>query len=287
MKIALIGYLGLLGSEFTALFLKLPKYQLHYFDIQDIDITNYQSIENKLNSLEIDLIINCAAFAQVDRCETERELAYSVNADGPKNLAKYCLTKNIKFVHFSTDYIFDGLNTQPHLEDEPPAPINYYGYTKLEGEKNIQSILKNYYIFRIQWLYGKNGPNFINKIIDLANTKPELKIIADQHGAPTWANEIAKAVISIIENPPQPGIYNIASQGSTTWYEFAQFFLAKLSIKTPIKAVTTEEFPTPAKRPNNSVLNCQKYLKLNLYQPLTWQEATLNYLKSINLLKET
>jgi len=279
MNIALIGYLGLLGSEFAALFSTLSNYQIHCFDIQDLDITNYQSLENKLDPInKIEFIINCAAFAQVDKCETERDLAYSVNADGPKNLAKYALKRNAKLIHFSTDYIFDGNNKRPYLEDDAPDPINYYGYTKLEGEKNIQSILEDYYIFRIQWLYGKNGPNFIDKIVELAKTKPELKIIADQHGSPTWGNEVAKAVISFIQNPPAPGIYNLANQGTTTWYDFATFFLDKLGIKTPVKPVTTEEFPTPAKRPANSVLNCQKYLNLNLYQPLTWQEAALKYL---------
>ncbi|MFA5878843.1 MAG: dTDP-4-dehydrorhamnose reductase [Candidatus Margulisiibacteriota bacterium] len=277
MKIVLIG-IGLLGSEFNQL-LKSSQHDYFAFDYPAIDITDYKKIESVLNSLgKIDVLINCAAYTQVDQAEIEKALAYRLNVEGVKNLALYCKKNDVTLVHFSTDYIFDGQKEMPYLETDQPDPINYYGYTKLESEKIVESLLTKYYIFRVQWLYGKNGPNFVYKIIELAKTKKELEIVADQWGTPTWAKEIAEHVLVIIENKAAFGIYNFSGFGVTTWYEFAKFFTKFLQLDVKIKPVTSDKFKTLAKRPRNSRLNIQKFLELNLKTPMYWDNAVKKFL---------
>ena len=277
MKIVLIG-IGLLGSEFNRL-LKSSQHDYFAFDYPAIDITDYKKIESVLNSLgKIDVLINCAAYTQVDQAEIEKALAYRLNVEGVKNLALYCKKNDVTLVHFSTDYIFDGQKEMPYLETDQPDPINYYGYTKLESEKIVESLLTKYYIFRVQWLYGKNGPNFVYKIIELAKTKKELEIVADQWGTPTWAKEIAEHVLVIIENKAAFGIYNFSGFGVTTWYEFAKFFTKFLQLDVKIKPVTSDKFKTLAKRPRNSRLNIQKFLELNLKTPMYWDNAVKKFL---------
>lgn len=283
MKILLIG-IGLLGSEFNQL-LTNSQHTFFALDYPAIDITDYNKIEEVLLPLgKIDILINCAAYTKVDQAEVERDLAYKLNVDGVRNLALFCKKNSITLVHFSTDYIFNGENDNPYLETDMPDPINYYGFTKLESEHAVTELLAQYYIFRVQWLYGKNGPNFVDKIIELAKTRTELDIVADQWGTPTWAKEIAEHVLLVVENKAPFGIYNFSNLGVTTWYEFARVFMKYLKIEIKINPVTSDNFKTIAKRPHNSRLNIQKFLDLNLKTPLSWDYAVKKFLTEKNIL---
>ena len=246
---------------------------------QDVNITQKESLYSALNSISnLEAVINCAAFTHVDACETEKEHAFQVNNLGVRHLAEYCQKRDRIVVHFSTDYVFDGEKESPYMEEDTPNPINIYGLSKLKGEEAVLAFCKRYYIFRVQWLYGKNGRHFIKSIVNLTRNHSELSIVTDQWGSPSWSWDLARCVEYSIEKIPY-GIYHLANQGFTTWYDFARFFLEELKINCSLKEITTENFPRPAKRPFNSRLSIQKYLSSGGLPPLHWKEAVRYFLK--------
>lgn len=260
MKVILIGATGMLGADFLAL-LK-GRAEVYAFDSKTCDITSEKSIELALAGLkDCDYLINCAAYTKVDLAESEKKKAYAVNVLGVKNLARFCKENAIVMVHFSTDYVFNGSGDKPWQEDDPVEPLNYYGYSKLQGELALGKVLQESYIFRVQWLYGKNGTNFVETILNKANESSELKIVADQWGAPSWTRDIARAVLSVIEKK-EFGTYHLANLGCTNWYEFAKYFLKLKKIQAKIEPVERKMFVKPAKRPLNSRLDLGKYLGL-------------------------
>jgi dTDP-4-dehydrorhamnose reductase len=282
MKIILIGYTGMLGADFYDV-LQDSGHELWVFNSKNLDITDIGSIEKQFAKISnIDLIINCAAYTKVDDCEINKEEADKLNRLAPENLARYGHKRNITLVHFSTDYVFNGQKKAPYKEEDKCDPINYYGLSKLKGEQAIQKNCEAYYIFRIQWLYGEQGPNFIKQITKLARERDTLAVVADQKGAPTWTKEIVRCVMPILNEEKATyayGIYHLAAEGYTTWFDYTKFLLDYLKIPCKITKQTSEEIKRLAKRPKNSCLCTDKYTKSFEQKPQVWQKAVKEYLE--------
>jgi dTDP-4-dehydrorhamnose reductase len=278
MKIAIIGYKGMLGSD---IYVELSNsgHEIIGLDIEDIDIAKKENTNAVLLKIKPAIIINCAAYTNVDGAESERETTYAVNSLGPKHLAQFCKKHDAILYHFSTDYVFDGKKETPYIETDSCSPINFYGKSKLDGELNIINYCRKYYIFRIQWLYGKNGSNFVKTIINLSKEKQELAIVNDQYGSPTWTKSIASSISKTLQNPIDFGVYHLSNQGYTTWYNFAEFFLNKIDSACHLKTTTSKLMKRPAQRPQNSLLSLKKILSKKIICPQSWQEAICDYLK--------
>lgn len=238
------------------------------------DISDGSAVKELFSTLkQIDWVINAAAYTAVDQSEIEQALCHQINAIGPQNLANACKEKNVPFIHFSTDYVFDGTKETPYIETDTVNPINAYGTAKLAGEIAIQAIHRETYICRIQWLYGESGNHFVKKISKLAQTKPSLSIVSDQWGSPTWTRQLSEAIVAMIHHRPDWGIYHMANKDYTNWYEFATYFLDRQSSSCQLSACDSAAYPVPAKRPLNSRLNTQKFHDLGIYTFPTWQTA--------------
>ena len=217
------------------------------------------------------IILNCAAYTNVDDCETKRDLAWKVNVEGPRNLAVVANTLGARLVHISSDYVFDGSKEvpEPYTETNKPNPISYYGVTKSESEAAVRGATDNYVIFRTAWMYGIQGQNFLRTMLNLAMKAPkrEIKVVNDQFGSPTWTYRLARQIAGLIESGGQ-GTYHATSEGYCTWYELATDFLDKMGVPHLFVPCSTEEYPTPAKRPMNSILENQRLKEsgLNLMQ---------------------
>lgn len=276
MNILITGANGILGQ---ALVKMMPAcHTAAAFDIEDFDITDYAKSLETIEKNKPGVIIHCAAFTNVDGCETEQDTAYLVNSTGTKNIALTCQKLDIPMVYISTDYVFDGTKGQPYLETDKTNPIGVYGKTKFAGEQFVGQLLSKFYIVRTSWLFGPGGKNFVDTIIKLAGEKDELRIVHDQIGCPTYAPHLARAILQLIETP-RYGIYHITNQGTCSWYEFAKAILETAGIKVKkITPVTTAEFPRPAPRPAYSVLENHN-LKANGFDLLpSYKEALREYL---------
>jgi len=273
MKILLTGKNGLLGRDCLTVF--QDKHEVLALGHEELDINDLGRVEKAVARFRPEAIVNCAAFTQVDRCETEREQAVRGNISGPRNLALSAAHHDALLVHISSDYVFDGRKSPPtpYLEGDPTEPLSWYGRTKLEGELAIRSITPRHIIVRTAWLYGRHGPNFLKKILKLALSPqaPELKVVDDQFGSPTWSWRLAQQVARLLEAGGE-GIYHASAEGCCTWFEAARHFLGRLGIDKPIRPCATSDYPTPAARPRNSILENRRLKEagLNLMRP--WQE---------------
>ena len=283
-KIFITGGNGQLGRACKRFFSK--NHQVVTTDIQEMDITNSDSILKAIGDFKPDYIVNCAAYTAVDRAESETELAHRLNVIGPSKLAAAAVLFRARLIHISTDYVFDG-NRQfpfPWSEEDTPNPQTVYGRTKLDGEN---AVINTYgcdgIVLRTAWLYSPTGHNFLKTMLRLASSSPAdkiHKIVNDQFGCPTSASELAKQILYIIESPNylDRGVYHAVCSGCTSWYHFATRFLELMNIDTTnFKPCTTEEFPTPAKRPRNSVLAVDKLSSKNMYVMVDWETALKNY----------
>ena len=279
MKILITGANGLLGHELSSV---LKDHSLILLSHSQLDISDIDSVNKKIDSTSPDIIINSAAYTQVDNCETNYELAFKSNAIGPKNLAIKCKQLDIPLIHISTDYVFEGNeNKSPLVEDDKLGPKTIYGKTKLEGEKFVKENCDKYFILRTAWLYGE-GKNFVKTMVNLSKKNKELKVINDQIGSPTYAKDLANAIKEIIEKKSDKyGIYHVTNKGEVSWYEFAKkiFEINKIEIK--VIPVTSEEFPRPAPRPHYSVLSNQKWINSGFTPMRNYEIALKEYLDSI------
>ena len=260
MRILLTGRTGQVGSALvTAL---TPLGELHAFDRQGLDLLDLKSIRTKIQREKPDIIINAAAYTAVDRAEQEKDIAFAVNFQGVKELAREAKSIDALLIHFSTDYVFDGEKASPYVETDAPNPLGVYGRSKLEGERAVAASGCRHFIFRTSWIYGPTGRNFVNAILAAAKTKPELRVVNDQHGAPTSSLAIAAAVAGILADPSLPqkpgGIYHMTAAGEATWYEFAKEILALNGLSTPVVPVSSAEYGAPVRRPRNSLLDNTK-----------------------------
>ncbi len=271
MKILLLGKNGQVGREMEKTLATIG--ELTACDRRDLDLSNPDLIREKIRSLQPDVIVNAAAYTAVDKAESEPELAMAVNGAALGIMAEEAARLNALLIHYSTDYVFDGTKSTPHTEQDTPHPLNVYGRSKLAGEQAIVAQATRFLIFRTTWVYDAQGKNFLTTIKRLAGQKRELSIINDQIGAPTWSREIARATAQAIEkylahpNPEQlNGIYHLTAQGQTSWFGFAQAaakygLFDDLPHPPVLRAISSAEFPTPARRPMYSMLSNAKLLE--------------------------
>ncbi|OGL42346.1 MAG: dTDP-4-dehydrorhamnose reductase [Candidatus Schekmanbacteria bacterium RIFCSPHIGHO2_02_FULL_38_11] len=277
MKVLLLGAKGMLGSE-IAMCLK-SSFNVIPYGKEELDITNEFLTRNKIKEISPEIVINTAAYTDVEGCERNSEHAFKVNAHGVKNIAESCREFGSKIVHISTDYIFDGTKKPPYDEDDQPNPLNVYGKSKLEGENFIKKTCENFLIIRSEWLYGMRGRNFVSFVIDTAAKENKLKIVNDQVGSPTYTKDLSEAIRALLKKDCK-GIYNAANSGKCSWYEFARKIKEFKKIRTEILPIASDESNRVAKRPANSVLNCNK-LKTNTgFVFRNWTEALKEFLES-------
>lgn len=228
-------------------------------DLPDLDITNKQQLESYFSNNELDYCINCAAYTAVDLAEEQSELAYAVNAEGPKNIAMLCLKYNIKLIHISTDFVFDGQQRTPYSETDAPNPLSVYGASKLQGERNVQDVMENYFIVRTSWLYSEYGKNFMKTMLKLSETRDQISVVSDQIGSPTYAGDLAEGLIKIVlSSSISYGIYHYSNGGIVSWYDFAVEIFKQFGKTIEVKPIKTKDYPTAAKRPKYSVLETTK-----------------------------
>ena len=278
----LIGNKGMLGSEAEKL---LKKNNLSYIaSDREVDITDYTALENYSHGKKIEWVINCSGYTQVDKAEKETKQVFKINRNGVRNIALYCMKRKVRLIHISTDYIFDGDkdDVRGYREDDKANPLSAYGKSKLAGEKEIQKIFEEYFILRTAWLYGLNGHNFIFTMLELFQKKEKVEVVDDQRGSPTYANDLAKVILKIIQSGSKKyGIYHFSNEGVTNWYEFARAIYSKAKKldllsndkKVEIKAIKTEEYPTAAARPKNSILSKDKIKKEFNLDIRDWKKA--------------
>ena len=280
MKIVIIGADGQLGSDIVRV---LKNEDIVPLTINEIDITDKELTEKSITKHKPDLVINSAAFTQVDLCETEDLQAWKVNALGVKHISLVCKKIDAELLHISTDYIFDGSKKTPYIEDDKPGPLNVYGITKLDGEYYLKNILEKYYICRVSGIYGIHkcigkGSNFVDTMLKLANERDELRIVGDEILTPTYTLDIAKQIRELIKIH-RYGIYHVTNQGECSWYEFACeiFRLAGIDIK--VTEITSDEYPTAAKRPSYSVLENKALKDIGIDHMSHWKGALDEYIK--------
>ncbi len=272
--------LGAGGMLATAIVHELEEKGVHYLALseQSLDITFEGRVAAILKGLNPGIIINTAAYTDVDGAETSREQAFAVNSHGADNVARAARSLGSKAVHISTDYVFDGKKEGPYRPDDEPDPINIYGQSKLEGEIKVRSAAENHLIIRTAWIYGPGGKNFVRTILGLGRTRDNLRVVNDQTGSPTFTRHLAGGIIKLASLDTR-GTFHLTNSGQCTWYEFACEILRQNKITTPVHPVTTEEFPTDAKRPRNSLLDCKDAYSI-LGGPLPhWQEGLRDYLE--------
>jgi dTDP-4-dehydrorhamnose reductase len=228
-------------------------------DLPDLDITNKQKLESYFSNNELDYCINCAAYTAVDLAEEQSELAYAVNAKGPKYLAEVCQKHQATLIHISTDFVFDGKKQTPYIETDAPNPLSVYGASKLQGERSIQETTEAYFIVRTSWLYSEYGKNFIKTMLSLSETLNEISVVSDQFGSPTYAGDLAEVLIKIIlSSSTNYGVYHYSNSGAISWFDFASEIFKQFGKKIEVKPIKTKDYPTAAKRPKYSVLDTTK-----------------------------
>ncbi len=306
MKILVTGANGMLGQDLCPILEDVGAFVIET-DVDTLDITKSDEVEQALTDIHPDMVIHCAAYTNVDKAEEDVETATLINVTGTENIAKTCGKLDIPLIYISTDYVFDGTKTEPYTPDDKPNPLSVYGKTKLLGEEAIKKYCEKYYIARTSWLYGHHGKNFVETMIKLGGVKPVsacdsktsraehndtavtteagakgveqseiaqavpiISVVDDQIGCPTWTVELANGILRLLQKPY--GTYHVCGTGSTSWYGFAKEIFEQSNLKVNLKPCTTEEFPRPAKRPKYSVMENEKICR-------NWQAALHDYLE--------
>lgn len=274
MNILITGCNGQLGNEMQLLESQYPQYQWYNTDVQELDISNQQAIEQFVAAHEIDGIVNCAGYTAVDKAEENEELCAMLNQHAPAYLAAAVEKRGGWMVHISTDYVFDGTHHTPYVETDEPCPNSVYGRTKLAGEQEVMQHCKRSVIIRTAWLYSTFGNNFVKTMIRLGKERPELGVIFDQIGTPTYAGDLAKAIMAVVEKDIMPGIYHFSNEGVISWYDFTKAIHRLAGITTcHVRPLHTAEYPTPANRPHYSVLDKTKIKTVYGIEIPYWEES--------------
>lgn len=281
MRIIIIGAQGQVGWELTR---RAPAlgHDVLAWDVAELDITDAAAVDRQLAASGGEVVINAAAYTAVDKAEQEPELAFAVNRDGPAHLAAACARLNIPLLHISTDYVYDGRKPGPYVENDTVTPLGVYGASKLAGDEAVRRLLRRHLILRVSWVFGIHGHNFVKTILRLAREREELRVVADQYGCPTFAGDIADTLLELagrgaeIDANDAWGVYHYCGEPATTWHGFASAIveLARARESLPVKtvtAITTADYPTPAARPANSVLDCARLAARLGIQPRPWR----------------
>ena len=283
MNILITGCNGQLGNELQLLEKNYSEHTFCNTDVHELDITNAEAIDKFVSSNNIDIIINCAAYTAVDKAESNKELCQVLNADAPAYLAKAISKRNGWMIQVSTDYVFDGTKNTPYVETDSPCPNSVYGSTKLDGEKAVEQACKNTMIIRTAWLYSSFGNNFVKTMMRLGKEKDELNVIFDQIGTPTYARDLAVAIMTAVEKGIVPGIYHFSNEGVISWYDFTKA-IHRLSGITSchVRPIHTEEYPTAATRPHYSVLDKTKIKKTYGIEIPYWEDSLAECINILN-----
>jgi dTDP-4-dehydrorhamnose reductase len=279
MKILITGSSGQLGSELKLLSTKYPLIEFVFLNSMELDISKAIDVENIFEKHNFAYCINCAAYTAVDKAEEDKVNANLVNLEGSLHLANACNAHGVVLIHISTDFVFDGTKNTPYNELSPTQPLGVYGQTKLDGELAVANNVAQHFIIRTSWLYSKFGKNFVKTMLHLAENREELNVIVDQLGTPTYAVDLANAIMHIISSKAKAyGIYHFSNEGVASWYDFAIAIFELGNKKMKVNAIPTSDYPTPAKRPHYSVLDKTKIKNLGVIVPY-WRESLKLYFK--------
>ena len=279
MRILVTGVKGQLGHDVMNELAKRGHTGIGV-DVEEMDITDAKKVNEVIRASEVEAVIHCAAYTAVDAAEDQVELCRKINAEGTENIAKVCKELDIKMMYISTDYVFDGEGTRPWEPDDERHPLNVYGLTKYEGELAVEKYLDKFFTIRIAWVFGVNGKNFIKTMLKLSETRDELNVVDDQIGSPTYTYDLAVLLVDMIETEKY-GRYHATNEGLCSWYEFACEIFRQAGRDVKVNPVSSDEFPTKAKRPHNSRMDKSK-LTENGFTPLpAWQDALKRYLEII------
>ena len=282
-KILITGAQGQVGKELAKVAAE-KNFKVIAASRAELDITQRQNVEQYIVQTQPDIVINAAAHTAVDKAETEKDLAFAINYDGASNIALSCEKQNIPLLHISTDYVFDGTNSKAYIETDTVSPLGIYGESKWQGEEAIRQTLNEHLILRVAWVFGAQGNNFVKTMLRLGKDRDELNVVADQFGGPSPAKDIAQTLINLVEQYQENktltwGTYHYCGKEKTTWYDFATeifnqaFKLGMLSKQVKVNPITTAEYPTAAKRPENSMLDCSKIKTTFGIDTPDWKEA--------------
>jgi dTDP-4-dehydrorhamnose reductase len=279
MKVLLTGSSGQVGYELARSLQGVG--EVVAVDRGVMDLSNLDQVREVIRSVKPQLIVNPAAYTAVDKAESEPELCYRINAEAPGVMAEEAKALGAALVHYSTDYVFDGAQPSPRVEDDPVGPLNLYGASKLAGEQAIAAAGIPHLIFRTSWVYGMRGKNFLLTMLRLAKERDELKVVADQHGAPTWSRTIADTTAQVLSQAhaggrewwvQNSGIYHLSAQGQTTWHEFTQAIVEEAGLHCKVLPISSADYPTAAQRPMHSVMSSEKLMARFCHLP-HWKDA--------------
>lgn len=281
MKLFITGCNGQLGRAINKQYANDSSVELINTDVAELDITDVDATVSMIKDVKPDAIINCAAYTAVDKCETDWDNAFRINAIGPRNLSIAATEAGAKMVHISTDYVFGGDGTKPYVEFDATNPLGAYGKTKMAGENFVTAFAKDYFIIRTAWLYGE-GKNFAKTMLKLSETQEVVKVVRDQYGTPTSAKELAGMIAHLV--PTQNyGLFHGTCEGQCSWADFATEIFRLAGKNTKVQAITSEEYPSPTKRPAYSVLDNYMLRLTTNYSFAPWQDAIAEYIKSLGL----
>ena len=282
MKVLVTGVKGQLGHDVVNELEKRGHVAVGV-DVEEMDITDSAKVEEVITREMPEAVVHCAAYTAVDAAEDNVDICRKVNAEGTENIAKVCGKLDIKIIYISTDYVFDGEGTHMWQPDDERHPLNIYGQTKYEGELAVEKYTDKYFIVRIAWVFGVNGKNFIKTMLKLGSTRDELNVVNDQVGSPTYTYDLAKLLVDMVESDKY-GRYHATNEGLCTWYEFAKEIFKQAGMNVKVNPVSSDEFPSKAKRPHNSRMSKDK-LGQNGFEKLpVWEDALERYLKEINII---
>lgn len=284
MKIVVTGACGQLGQSLRPLLEEADGVDPVFTDVADLDITSASDVEMFINSVRPDVIVNCAAFTAVDKAESENLAAAAINTDGVCNLARSAANAGSRIIQISTDYVFSGESYRPYVENDEPYPQSIYGRTKLAGEGILSAFCKDSVIIRTAWLYSEYGNNFVKTMLRLAREGKALKVVCDQIGTPTYAGDLASAIVAIILAPEwKPGIYHYTDEGVASWYDFAMQIFRIMRLSPDIKPVTSKDYPSQARRPMYSVLSKEKIKRTYGLEIPYWVDSLSRCLQNFDL----
>ena len=273
-KVLVTGANGQLGKELRDIAKQSSDLEFLFLSREDLPIHHYDLVRNTFHGFQPDFCINCAAYTAVDKAETEKELAEIINTESVGILAAVAASMLCRFIHISTDYVYDGEKKGEHREEDAPKPVSVYGETKLKGELAAVQNDPTAIIIRTSWVYSKYGHNFVKTMVRLMQEKKEISVVNDQYGSPTWAADLASFIVFVIQQENwHPGVYNFSNAGAITWYDFALEIKSLVYSSCVVHAIPTESYPTPAKRPANSLMSKEKIKQVFGYSPRDWKTS--------------